>query len=125
MMDAFPGCEERCVVQQSDGGRLAAFYAAAEHVRERKLPVRIMGRCSSSCVLFADRARPHVCVDRTAQMRIHSGRNAEPDGTVNFYLEMPFSADLTHWIAAHGGQPEDKWLILKGESLRSFWPLCD
>lgn len=125
LMDAFPGCAERCVVQNSDGGRLSDFYAAAEHVRAQQIPVRILGECKSSCVLFADRARPQVCVERTARMMIHAGRNANAKGEISFFLEMPFSGDLAAWIAARGGQPEAKWLTLQGDSLRSFWPICD
>jgi hypothetical protein len=126
MIDAFGGCSapglKDCTITQSEGGVVSHFYAAANYVRGTGMQVKIDGLCDSACVLFADLARPNVCVTEDAVMRVHTVRFKSPPLTI--YRDMPFSEDLRGYIAGRGGQPTTRLMTIAGDVLLRFWPLC-
>lgn len=114
---------EECVVKENPGGAVVAFIAAAFDILEHKTPVRIIGECASACTMFADKARPYVCVTQDTVMRFHAASKVE-HGHVTERLDVSYSDDLQAWINSRGGLPEEGLIVLAGDALLRYWPLC-
>ncbi len=80
---AFGDCGDPCVVRFSPGGPNDIFTEAAKAVNDGgKKMVVIDGTCVSACTIFADKARPHVCVTENAVFAFHLAR-------INFVFPIP------------------------------------
>lgn len=124
----------------NNGGDPILFLSSADEVKRKKLQVRIIGLCFSSCALFADKARPNVCVTKNASFGLHKmttltsqeiswTQNGVKDRvafTLKSESDPPMSPDIAGWVEEHGGFPSKGFLFLSGkEELTKFWPLCD
>ncbi len=114
-------CEEPCIVRYNGGGYLAAFREAAHMVQGgARKSVIIDGECISACALFADLARPHVCITEHAVFKFHKAvflptqTRFDPD----------HSTDIARWVNKHGGFPREGFLEMRISEARRFWPVC-
>lgn len=105
------------VIHYDPGGIVAAYVAQAG--RDAGKPVAFTGDCFSACTLYADRMRASACVTPQARMHIHKGRT--PDGR---RISVPYSAPMSSWIDANGGQPENGWLTMRHPQTLAFWAPC-
>src|SRR6266567_2256307 len=76
---ALPRARTTCVITANDGSDPARpqetgvdrFTAAAAEARREGVKIVINVDCFSACALFADRARPQVCIGRHANFAFH------------------------------------------------------
>lgn len=113
------GCaaESVCRVHNSIGGLVSAFEETGDAISHGDHKLVIDGFCNSSCVIMADRARPHACITPTARFGFHRTSWGRP---------IPVSADLNAWALAHGGYPKfgHGITVMPNAAARQFWPLC-
>jgi hypothetical protein len=121
---------EVCVIKDNNGGQGYVFIEAAFSTKDGNLVI-INGKCISACALFADYARPKVCVTRHAVFGFHRGIIHK--WTANQwqkigYSDVPHSVDLLLWVHKNGGFPEtdreEKLLTLAYPETLKFWPEC-
>ncbi len=149
LVDTIGVCEKTCVINENDGGDPDLFHQAAEIVKRRHMRVIIKGRCYSACGVFADAARPQVCITRQAGFYFHLGTEYEnifrylstnpmlfaalltywpSDGQYIWVPKARFepeqSRDIRKWIIAHGGFPAEGFLEMKYKTAKRFWPTC-
>jgi hypothetical protein len=124
----------------------ALFEDAAEEVRKNNRMIKIDGPCASACAVFADFARPNVCVTDRAVFAFHKQTNTATFRTAltmngiplsyryaeaQSMSDPPASADIAAWVATRGGFPieDDYRRMLKmyaAEAVRlNFWPMCE
>jgi hypothetical protein len=122
-------CGEPCIIENSPGGYLDRFERAAKAVhRGERRQIVIDGRCASACALFADLARPHVCITERAMLAFHKGSGGNLDlteGLVTFRFDPPQSKDIKQWVEQRGGYPTVGVLRMYSDQAVRFWPLCD
>lgn len=112
-------CGDPCVVANNNGGHSVVFkFAAAILPSRRKHGAVIDGFCNSACALFADLARPNVCVTRTALMGFHrSNQENSPE----------HADDINAWVVTNGGFPSNvsgQLNIMRWPDTLNFWPEC-
>ena len=123
-MYAALGCSKvPCTVNFNGGGTVRVFMKASLHARVYQVPTIIDGRCISACALFADWARPFVCVTALATMEFHKtyigSRLTYPR-----YLDPAHAADIDGWVLQHGGYKKETLLVMNYDEAKKFWPSC-
>ncbi len=141
IQQAFGDCGNPCRIRSSMGGPVSIFRAAAEAVHKTRMRVIIDGVCPSGCPLFADWARPYVCITPNAVFLFHMARRYSQDdltctrsGTLEVhvrenarieeYNEPPHSQDIKDWAKPYGGFPIFNILPMYVSEAQRFWPLC-
>lgn len=143
--DTIGQCTDVCVITSNNGGWVPDFKKAAEIVKRRNIHVKIDGACYSACAVFADAARPQVCITKRAEFYFHLGTNyknlpvefsfAGASGVKRswklFSVTVPVSTFepeqsplVRDWILQKGGFPADGFLKMDYEAAQSFWPMC-
>jgi len=140
-----------CTINENGGGLLWTFELAAKQALARKLKVRINGKCSSGCVVFASRVWKYACVTPNAKMGVHKGRYVQlfdPAGVqldlgiesnVEKYMSPPqgyrvvglgyfdvdYGKDINVWAKKHNKMPAstDVYVMTHEEALQ-FWRPC-
>ena len=130
---AFGSCGTRCVIRYNPGGAVHTFVAAALAVRagEKRLVV-IDGPCISACAVFADVARPKVCITDRAKFGFHKGRDfaVQPRSGRKAVLrelgrrDPPHSRDIASWVQRNGGFPYEGLSVMNSKQARQFWRRC-
>ena len=130
---------EGTTISSSKGGEVELFARAAEEVRKKAWEITIDGPCMSACAIFADKARPNVCVTENASFGFHKiiitgelvrtpmPSNMKFRGRSRSFVikEDPvLSADIAAWVAAHGGFPTKGMLTMNAATANAFWPMC-
>jgi hypothetical protein len=125
----FGYCGNPCVIQENKGGDAVKFVQAASKLKEGQRVI-VDGECYSACVLFADFARPKVCITDRAEFFLHMGSSTlvKPDGTRLAWYP-PHSDDIEEYVSEHGGYPQtgikEKMLPIQHPDTLKFWPKCD
>jgi hypothetical protein len=116
------GCTKSpCIVTHNYGGNGGLFWIAAYSAKWREYKIIIDGRCESACALFADKARPNVCITKFATFGFHqgtkftNGRRVDPDFHSN---------DIYTWVQNNGGFPKNGMLKMKYNKAKKFWRDC-
>jgi hypothetical protein len=135
-------CGDKCIIRSNPGGYIYQFEDAAAIVTMRKIPVIIDGDCKSACAIFADTARPQVCITLKARFYFHLAtqyaifhvpsfitRLVGKEGGLEFSLaikrfEPHQSPVVRKWIMASGGFPADGFLEMNNGAAQLFWPTC-
>jgi hypothetical protein len=139
-----------CVIRENLGGIPFLYALAAHKVRKDGIRVRVDGRCSSACVIFASVARKNVCITKNARMGIHQGRasdlydpkgvkvDMEMEGYAGLYFNPPpgyevrehyfipqYGTDINEWALREGKMPAtvETYVMTHEEALR-FWRPC-
>lgn len=112
-------CGDPCRISENFGGHAVVFEFAAKTLSERRKHGAVIdGYCASGCALFADLARPNICITRNAVMAFHMASDErEPNDR----------ADIKHWIRDHGGFPSNESGVMKYmryPDTLEFWPEC-
>ncbi|HEY4502188.1 MAG TPA: hypothetical protein VJJ20_03955 [Candidatus Paceibacterota bacterium] len=122
----FGKCGTPCIVHNSPGGDALVFATAAASVRRGDLVI-IDGNCSSACSVFADFARPNVCITRKAAFGFHQGVDKYSDGSKVYHLPI-YSLDIMRYVVAEGGFPNtdhgEELLVMRYPDTMRFWPIC-
>ncbi|RWD43898.1 hypothetical protein [Mesorhizobium sp.] len=105
------------IIAYDPGGVVSEYEAKAKMVLETQTRVEIIGDCYSACTLFADRARPNVCVTPDTRFYIHQATEV----STGRRSPVEYSPDLQSYI---GEQPTDGWLLLTYDDLTNFWSTC-
>ena len=129
-----------CIIRDNPGGNSHQYEMAAEAVKRLRIRVRIAGECNSACALFADLARPNVCIEGTAQFAFHLGtvevsRQISLPSWLGGYtialsvsrrLEPQHSSDIQNWVTSppRKGFPVDGVLSMSALEAVQFWPRC-
>ncbi|MBP9711399.1 MAG: hypothetical protein KBD50_04060 [Candidatus Pacebacteria bacterium] len=141
--DVFGACGIPCYVRYNIGGEPEKFVEAAEYAKKNGLYTRISGKCYSGCILFADLARPNVCIEADAEFFFHAwwwrqeittsttnnrpypwnGKVRGADATV--YYDPVQSPDIMKWLNDNGPAPIYGWLPMSYLEGLQFWPKCD
>jgi len=122
------GCTEaqNCVVKQNMGGNMTLFLDAALTLPKDAL-VRIDGKCSSACVIFADYARPQVCVTENAKFLLHQGVSKKGAEKLGYFIP-GHQRDIALWVFMQGDFPntdgDEAYLPITYPTTLQFWPLC-
>lgn len=126
-------------ITSSNGGMVSTFLDAADEVVKTRRKVRIDGQCVSSCAVFADFARPNVCITERAVFKFHQTTRtltfvsretlrgipiAERVRSVELRESPPASPDILSWVEARGGFPSKGFLEMDATEAKSFWSLC-
>lgn len=122
-------------IRGSVGGYAGIFLSAANEVQRHGWQIRIDGPCRSACALFADKARPNVCITARASFWFHMGRRIIVYSQMYALLPSrprefpvleppPQSADIDQWVQSHGGYPEHGFLTMSAKDALTFWPRC-
>lgn len=129
MLQTLFGCEtgDNCVVKKNEGGNGSEFLRAAYELQPGDL-VHIDGPCYSGCSIFADYARPRVCVTSRTVMGFHQGAQLDNDSKIVGYFSPTYQKDLTLWVYSKGGFP-NTWtnqplLTMRYPEVLQFWPRC-
>jgi hypothetical protein len=115
-------CSRPCIIHASPGGNTGRFINAAQALKERHDLAFIDGWCASACTVFADKARPNVCITKHAIFLFHqatddfTGARKDPSG---FY-----SPGIVSWVRTHGGFPVNGLLRMRASDAVAFWPIC-
>lgn len=116
-------CGDPCVVHSNPGGVVGVFLLAGHQAgTEKHRGVVIDGDCFSSCTLFAQAARPNVCVTRKTVMGFHMAK--DPNG---MEYPLPAYSDIRTWIMDRGGEPPNAggiFLVMRWPETNKFWPEC-
>lgn len=127
-------------ISYSSGGTVSEFKDAAEEVVKTNRQVRIDGQCVSSCAIFADFARPNVCITERAVFKFHQTTRtvtfisretlrgipiAERVRSTKLREPPPASPDILAWVEARGGFPSKGFLEMGAAEAKAFWPLCE
>lgn len=120
----FAGCGEPCVVRENRGGAVHLFTSAAVavHLGGRK-QVIIDGYCHSACAMFADRARPHVCITPNATFGFHK-KSWVQNGILTHGDPTEHSKEIHQWVIARGGYPLVGIVQMDHREALRFWPFC-
>jgi hypothetical protein len=139
-------CGDPCIITYNEGGYIYTFLQAARRIHEEPRPAIINGPCGSACTIFADFARPYVCITPRASFHFHMAYHEAPRfslpptpwtwgallGAVHYetvYREPPQSPEITSWVYAHGGFPIaaniKDFLSMSAYEASRFWPMCD
>lgn len=124
-------------VYLSHGGSVDKFMWAAADVLESGRQVKIAGRCVSACAIFADLARPNVCITNRAVFGFHLATTTtmvfEKRGgllylgyRITFRVEKGkpvVSSDIDQWVEHHGGWTS-RVLLMNAKEASAFWPMC-
>jgi hypothetical protein len=117
--DPLAHCGDPCVIRDNQGGHMMSFIFAARTLYMRKKVAVIEGDCKSACALFADLARPMVCISKDATLWFHkTSEETDP----------PQSQDIDKWVRSYGGYPSyASGMMLKMETpaILKFWPVCE
>ena len=125
-----------CVIRDNRGGDVALFQRAAREVIAEGKTLVIDGFCASACVVLADLARSRTCMTLDAEIAVHKTSVMEvpadaviagpdlPPGRLLRRADPPQSADINHWVYAHGGYPAEGVMVMPLDAARAFWPLC-
>lgn len=131
---------ENDTISHSNGGIVSTFRDAAEEVVKTKRQVRIDGQCVSSCAIFADFARPNVCITERAVFKFHKTTRtvtfvsretlrgipiAERVRSVELRESPPASPDIHAWVEARGGFPSKGFLEMGATEAKAFWSPCE
>lgn len=126
-------------VSENGGGDVRIFTYAAEEVLRKGIKVRIDGRCDSACALFADLARPNVCVTENARFGFHKMLKSQTYTSSSMFMnatisttvqtvqkreDPPHSQDIATWVNNRWGFPSYGLLVMKAEDATEFWPTC-
>ncbi|TSC69294.1 MAG: hypothetical protein G01um101456_258 [Parcubacteria group bacterium Gr01-1014_56] len=135
------------------GGSIAVFLKVVAKVQERRITVVVSAPCYSACALFADKARPFVCIKQGASFGFHksalwrlpkelesvaqepmpikesTGANAplwfQNHGyRFNGYRDPEYSSDVKNYLDRRGGAPIEKFLMMSYKQAKKFWPVC-
>src|SRR3989344_2901979 len=153
--NAFPECSDRsvpCIINDSSGGYIDDFQAAAQAVKRENRPVTISGGGTSACALFADLARPQVCITVQAHFHFHMGTEYAFALNLNIFWRPAFmswgwkkmlseglivetgklipdhSSDVLRRVNANGKFPmtdvEAEMTQMSAYEASIFWPWC-
>lgn len=126
-------------ISYSSGGTVSEFKDAAEEVVRMNRRIRIDGQCVSSCAIFADFARPNVCITERVVFKFHKTKRvisfvskgtlhgipiAERVRSTEAREPPPASPDINAWVEARGGFPSEGFLEMGAKEALAFWPLC-
>ncbi len=126
-------------VTSNTGGTVSTFVAAAEEVLSTGRRVRIDGRCDSACALFADLARPNVCITKKAVFGFHQMTRVITFTSGETMRGIPLttrvrsveirepphaSPDIKAWVEKRGGFPMEGVLYMNAAEASAFWPTC-
>lgn len=116
------------------GGNIKTFQYAADEVLENNWKIKIDGPCYSACAVFADKARPNVCITDKAVFGFHLGtktvdvyfKQSSGDIPLKFRRKVPppASSDIWEWLDKRGGFPSEGFLIMQRNEATAFWPVC-
>ena len=117
-------------IQHDMGGEIERYMRALMAIRDSGEKLVIDGDCFSSCTLFTAMIPvERVCVTRRARLGFHaakradgSGRQVESRALTRAMLEL-YPSRIRDWLNRNGGL-RSQILILRGRTLRSFYPLC-
>lgn len=138
---ALGACDDPCMIKPNSGGLVHLFRSAAEEVRGGLKKQIVIGvPCISACAIFADLARPHVCITSGAVFYFHLARKLDINfnwfvmRTTNIsplsellilrYSDPPQSPDIDAWVRSRGGYPKDAFLVMPFSVAKKFWPVC-
>lgn len=127
-------------IHHSDGGVEGDFMWAAADVLESGRRVKIDGACLSACAVFADFARPNVCITKRTVFGFHLAKGKTPIFSrravrsgmpfpgykIRFQKsegEMSVSPEIKKWVEEHGGW-HDRMLLMNSKEASKFWPTC-
>lgn len=116
--------KDPCTVTDNLGGDPVIFGTVAKLVRTAHRSIVIDGQCYSGCAYFADKARPQVCVTRTARFGFHKGRWEIKGSGNTVFFDIIHSPDIHKWVMSHGGYPVDGLLVMQYPETKKFWPIC-
>jgi hypothetical protein len=116
-----------CVISNNYGGEISEFLRAADEVHKEHLQCVIEGVCESACVIFADKARPNVCIDRDANFDFHLVAdwkmeyvgNKPIKKVVRYRFPTEQSDDIKKWLSMQAPLQVDRFVIL--DSSRADW----
>lgn len=115
-------CDDPCIVKDNPGGSIYLFQVAADKVLDgARKRVIIDGRCASSCVFFADKARARVCITPRAVMGFHQGTVGDDK---RLRITLHHSHDIEQWVMKRGGYPSNGMLEMRFADAKKFWPVC-
>ena len=119
------------------------FVNAAREVLKNGWRIRIDVPCASACVVFADLARPNVCITSRAVFGFHKQTVTGTSTTINTLggiplsthvsrvqslEDLPLSPKLAEWVAGRGGFSAEndfnRVLKMYYPETASFWPMC-
>ena len=116
-------CEDPCIIKRNLGGNIVPFERAARAVRRgARQQVVIDGYCASACAIFADMARPHVCITKNAVFGFHKGRAQLEE--LRYTFDPPHTRDILSWVQKNGGFPAETMLDMRYTEAKRFWPTC-
>lgn len=154
LADTIGECGTECTIYFNDGGLIDDFLEAARIIKRIGSRVAIAGPCYSACTIFADKARPQVCITKAAEFFFHQGRikakhslalpapsaiarllfnrGEVRDMAFIFSFEVVgriatldvYNPDISEWLHRHGGLPADGWLGMMHKEALAFWPRC-
>ena len=129
-----------CVIRKNHGGNTPLYEMAAEAVKRLGIRVTIRGECYSACALFADLARPNVCIEETTVFGYHLGTEGPSRSfllpswmggyTITLAITRRFepehSSDIYDWVTRPSwkGFPGDSMLLMSSLEAEQFWPRC-
>lgn len=116
-------CSRPCIIHASEGGTVGRFLNAAEELKAEHALAIIDGWCASACTVFADKARPNVCITRRAVFLFHQATDdftSKHEDPSRFY-----SPGIVAWVRAHGGFPTEGALQMHVRDATTIWPLCN
>ncbi len=129
------GCTgHSCTIAGNMGGDVDTFTEAAHEALRKGVSVQIDGACYSACALFADLARPNVCVTRHAEFGFHQETviySYRGEAFITFEpgtygdSDPPHSPDILAWVYAKGGFPAQGLLMMRSAQAARFWPRCN
>ena len=134
-------CADPCIIKPNRGGSVETFRSAARgglSGLEKQIVIGVP--CISACAIFADLARPRVCIAEGAVFLFHMARHpmlniewftiksistgfiGEP--LIFIYSDPPQSPDIDAWVKSRGGYPKDRFLVMPFSTAKNFWPIC-
>ncbi len=120
---AFGECGNPCHITANTGGYVDVFQRAAHVVLQKQIPVIVDGICLSGCSLFADMARPNVCVTPLVALGFHKGFGRFRDGRWR-HFDPTYSRDIHDWVRARGGFSATSMLMMPFAHAARIWRAC-
>jgi hypothetical protein len=120
----FGQCGNPCLIKENYGGFEFMFIDAAKETVEKRLPIIIDGECASGCAVFADAARPNVCITPRAFFEFHRARITLRTRVI-YKGPQTQSKDVDDWVKRNGGYPKKTMTTMPFTEAKKFWPICN
>lgn len=112
------------------GGRIGAYLAKYNALRESGQHVKIDGLCASACTMILGAIpQNRICVTPRAVLEFHTAWDPGPTGdhvtsaAGNRILWSKYPAAIRRWISEHGGLGH-RIIELRGAELAAMYPPC-